>query len=253
MINKWLIALILVVALGASLFAGSQKQAQDPAVVQQLTAQYRLTNVQRGGQIGAVGSILVLQKDGLVMYNVTNPLPPTSHYKNGRISKAALGGFGKDLLNVMNTPGASAAIDQRIAAAGEKVMVSKIAMQKDGVVFTMYDGAGYYGELKFPFAKNVVPTADQLLITIGEALAVQPAEAPAAAGAVAAQTTVVPPATVPEQPPAATPTVSQGMTIDQVVAMMGQPARVADLGSKKIYSYPDMKITFVDGKVSDIQ
>jgi hypothetical protein len=132
-------------------------------------------------------------------------------------------------------------------------MVSKIDMRKDGVVFTMYDGAGYYGELKFPFAKNAAPTADQLLITIGEALAVQPAEAPAAAGAVAAQTTVVPPATVPEQPPAATPTVSQGMTIDQVIAMMGQPTRVADLGAKKIYSYPDMKITFVDGKVSDIQ
>jgi hypothetical protein len=40
------------------------------------------------------------------------------------------------------------------------------------------------------------------------------------------------------------------MTIDQVVAVLGQPARIANLGSKKIYMYPSQKVTFVDGKVA---
>ena len=51
----------------------------------------------------------------------------------------------------------------------------------------------------------------------------------------------------------ATQSVSLGMTIDQVVGMLGQPQVVGDLGAKKIYSYGNMKIIFTNGKVSDVQ
>jgi hypothetical protein len=44
-----------------------------------------------------------------------------------------------------------------------------------------------------------------------------------------------------------------GETIDQVTAALGQPEKTVDLGSKKIYVYKDMKITFKDGKVSDVE
>jgi hypothetical protein len=44
-----------------------------------------------------------------------------------------------------------------------------------------------------------------------------------------------------------------GQSIDEVVAAMGQPVRIVDLTSKKIYVYKDMKITFKAGKVSDVQ
>jgi hypothetical protein len=57
-------------------------------------------------------------------------------------------------------------------------------------------------------------------------------------------------------PPAPQPEPVQiglGQTTDQVVANLGQPDKVVDLGSKKIYIYKDLKITFVDGKVSDVQ
>jgi len=40
------------------------------------------------------------------------------------------------------------------------------------------------------------------------------------------------------------------MTIDQVVAVLGQPAKIANLGSKKIYMYPSQKVIFIDGKVA---
>ena len=51
----------------------------------------------------------------------------------------------------------------------------------------------------------------------------------------------------------ATPTLTLGLTIDEVKAIQGEPQKIVDLGSKKIYVYKDLKITFSDGKVSDIQ
>ena len=57
----------------------------------------------------------------------------------------------------------------------------------------------------------------------------------------------------PAAPAAAPVTVSQGQTVDQVTAALGQPKSVVNLGTKKIYVYQDMKVTFKDGKVSDVQ
>jgi len=55
-------------------------------------------------------------------------------------------------------------------------------------------------------------------------------------------------------PPVAAPqSVKLGMTIDQVVQILGRPQVVGDLGSKKLYSYGNMKVVFIDGKVTDIQ
>jgi hypothetical protein len=51
-------------------------------------------------------------------------------------------------------------------------------------------------------------------------------------------------------PPA---TVSLGQSIDQVTAILGQPAQVVDLGAKKIYVYPSLKITFNNGQVADVE
>ena len=51
-------------------------------------------------------------------------------------------------------------------------------------------------------------------------------------------------------PPA---TIALGQTFAEVEAVNGKPDKVVDLGAKKIYVYKDMKITFTDGKVSDVQ
>lgn len=54
--------------------------------------------------------------------------------------------------------------------------------------------------------------------------------------------------------PAAPPVeISLGQTAEQVTAALGQPKSMVDLGAKKIYVYKDMKITFNDGKVTDVQ
>jgi hypothetical protein len=42
-------------------------------------------------------------------------------------------------------------------------------------------------------------------------------------------------------------------TPDEVTAILGQPKRVVNLGAKEICAYADMKIIFVNGKVSDVE
>lgn len=49
------------------------------------------------------------------------------------------------------------------------------------------------------------------------------------------------------------PTVTLGQSIDQVTAILGPPAQVMDLGAKKIYVYPNLKVTFNNGQVADVE
>jgi hypothetical protein len=38
-----------------------------------------------------------------------------------------------------------------------------------------------------------------------------------------------------------------------VKAALGQPDKIVNLGAKQIYVYKDIKVTFINGKVSDVQ
>jgi hypothetical protein len=51
----------------------------------------------------------------------------------------------------------------------------------------------------------------------------------------------------------APPVLILGMSMDEVRALQGDPRTIVDLGEKKIYVYQDLKITFLNGKVTDIQ
>ena len=47
--------------------------------------------------------------------------------------------------------------------------------------------------------------------------------------------------------------IEKGQTPDQVKAAIGVPDKIINLGTKQIYVYKDIKVTFVNGKVSDVQ
>ncbi len=53
--------------------------------------------------------------------------------------------------------------------------------------------------------------------------------------------------------PAAPARIALGQSIDSVALTLGEPQKVVDLGAKQIYVYPDLKVTFTDGKVTDVQ
>lgn len=59
----------------------------------------------------------------------------------------------------------------------------------------------------------------------------------------------------PPPPPTDTPppTIAIGQTMDQVTAAFGAPLKVARLGAKVVFYYKDMKVTFTNGKVTDVE
>ena len=56
-----------------------------------------------------------------------------------------------------------------------------------------------------------------------------------------------------QAPPAEPVQIEKGQTPEQVKAALGQPDKIVNLGAKLIYVYKDIKVTFVNGKVSDVQ
>jgi len=184
-------------------------------------------------------------------------------------------------------PGASQVSipDTRPFTNGEKLYVTKIAVT-DSVTLTLASApvkdVTYKAEVRFAIPKGTSPDfaqADQQIAEVfsitapdnsqGAQQAAQPAAAaPPAAASNPALAPIPPPPPPPQDPalapiappappsdaPAAPPqTLGLGMTIDQVVAILGQPPKMATAGTKQIYSYKDLKVTFVDGKVTDIQ
>jgi hypothetical protein len=249
------VALLLAVAAPSMYCQGQKAELQ-----KSLSSQFALTQpTQDKSDIATAGAVLVLHKNNLLMYAISNPIPPQSTYKKGKITRNAFGkGFLSDLGNSMATPGASAAIVQRTFVNGEKFWVTNLDVRDDGVIFRFFsdpiNDVRYFGELKFPFPKGQTPPADELMNTIAEVLTVEPSDSPVA-GAATPETPpppIPPPPPPPDTPPPPPKTVALGQTKDQVVATFGQPKKAAAVGAKEIYYYPDMKVTFVNGKVTDV-
>ena len=115
------------------------------------------------------------------------------------------------------------------------------------------------GKLKIGFPKKSIPSADNFLKTIAEVLAVQPDE-PAAENApqenrscTRSLAPIAPPAPPADVPPAPPKTISVGQTKDEVVAIFGQPQKVVKLQTKEMLYYPDMKVTLVKSKVTNVE
>jgi hypothetical protein len=261
----------IVHGAAALLLAGlaplAQSQDQKAQTQKTLISQFALTTTTKDkGDIATAGAVLVLHKSNLLMYATSNPIPPQSTYKKGKITRNAFGrGFLSDLGNSMANPGSSAAIVQRTFVTDEKFWVTNIDVKDDGVIFRFFsdpiNDVRYFGELKFPFAKGQVPPADEMLNTIAEVLTVDLGDNSQGGGAQSQTFTAGaagPPPIAPPPPPSDTPppppkTITLGQTKDQVVAAFGQPQKVATVGSKEIDYYPDMKVTLVNGKVTDVE
>lgn len=264
-------AVLLVTAFGIPCFAqDAQPAAAAPpqSLQQQLVAQYALTKTTDDKtDIVTAGAILILQKDGLLMYSTTSAAPPQNTYKDGKLSQGAYGvhdkvqRFGSLIGHPSPHP-----VQTRTFVTGEKFWVTNIQVQPDGVVFTLFTDAiqdiRYYSTLKFMYPKGAAPPPDQMLNTVGEVLKVQPDE-PAQQADQGNQQQAAPdanqqqppaadqPPAAPAAPPAPPATVQLGQTTDEVIAILGQPDKIINLGQKQIYVYKDLKVTFIKGKVTD--
>jgi hypothetical protein len=145
-----------------------------------------------------------------------------------------------------------------------KAAILEILEAENLIAEVLGTGAGDGGgSTATPASSQPVVTAPATAAyTVPPVAAPAPVSAPAPAPARAARIASPRPATAdtplpdiappppPDEPVAASPTISLGMTTDQVVAVLGQPGRMVALGSKKIYIYPTQKVTFIDGKVA---
>src|ERR1700678_95232 len=208
-----------------------------------------------GGMREALVADYPLTKVGVVMFKtdynrITQP---------GVILAVRLPGIFADVANtqdaIVNTNFANGQVSQATGFAAafgsntghsrtlnpnEKVYVTDVLVKRDAVqlelltveVTTLADGQGtrYRAELNVKIPGLDTMTPDDVKKSIETVVA-----DPAAVSAVQSKT------------------VKLGMSPDEVKQSLGNPAKIVDLGAKRVFIYKDMKIILIDGKVSDVQ
>jgi hypothetical protein len=278
--------------MAAAFTIGIQAQGDPATLIQaKLVSQVKITKPTADhSDIVTAGDVVVLHKDGLMMCSSASSYAFSNTYSAGTLAanynnraKDAAKSFLKGHLPFGGGGSVSDAANNGCASrkfvSGEKFWITAVAVQKDGILVSTFsdpypDAQGnqvrYYGEIKFPFQKGSVPSPDDFVKTFSELITVQPADdsgdkggqtdqggqaaqasaAPASAPAPAPMAAIAPPPPPADAPP---PTIAIGQTKDQVTAGFGQPVRIAKLGAKEIYYYKDMKVTFTNGKVTNVE
>jgi hypothetical protein len=282
----WMFNAILGLLVCVSSTALAEDQGTKPSIEKKLTSEYALTKTTDDKtDIVTAGAVLVLQKDKLYMAPTdATGNPCQNNYKDGKLSQSGackvnetfrkIPGFGHVI------PGQDKAIVTRAFVTGEKFWLTKIdvhdAGKDKGIYLEFFTDAindvRYKGTLMIQV--KALPSPEDALKLVAEVITVAPSEeakddkekpakqggqqgaaAPAAAPPAAEATPppVEAPPPVIEAPPPPPAEVSLGQTPDEVVAALGQPTKKAKVGTKEIYFYKDLKVTFLNGKVKDIQ
>lgn len=277
--NRRTLHLLAIVLVLLSIIAPSWLTviAQNASLDDQLRAQYQLVKMSKDSNGQAVtqqGTVLKVLKGGIPS------VPPDGSpcrvtYANGSLGKpGASCNLKRDLLRGggvpwpggMHWPGGpkSSASESRDLSTGEKVYPAKIEVHPDkGQVILQIvecdscNGAtqpsSYKAEVVFQFAAGSLDggSVNQVVDTINQVLAFdENSDTSQQAGANSSQSAQNAPV---DQASAQPQTIHLGQSIDEVVAVFGQPEKILSLGDKQIYVYKDVKITFVNSKVSDMQ
>ena len=282
----WMFNAILGLLVCVSSTALAEDQGTKASIEKKLTSEYALTKTTDDKtDIVTAGAVLVLQKDKLYMAPTdATGNPCQNNYKDGKLSQSGackvnetfrkIPGFGHVI------PGQDKAIVTRAFVTGEKFWLTKIdvhdAGKDKGIYLEFFTDAindvRYKGTLMIQV--KALPSPEDALKLVAEVITVAPSEEakddkekPAKQGGQqgAAAPAAAPPAAEPAPPPVEAPPpvieapppppaeVSLGQTPDEVVAALGQPTKKAKVGTKEIYFYKDLKVTFLNGKVKDIQ
>jgi hypothetical protein len=278
---------ITILALtGAGLFSCSIAAAQGaPAsLAEQLQAQYKMVKMgsdSNGSTILEEGTLLAVKKGGVLGVPSGSMMACPAKYENGNLKPPGMlctKGREKGVSSLFShLPGAVAnnasdanknSSDTRFFKVGDKVYPSSVAVnvknEKISIQVVSCDSCNkvdpptyYKSEVDFQFAKGYLETADVSKVedTIAEVLAIDTdtdAQQDQGGQAAQGQDQAAAPAAAPA-PPAEPQNIQLGQTPEQVKATLGPPDKTVDLGAKKIWVYKDLKVTFVKGKVTDVQ
>jgi hypothetical protein len=247
--------------------AATAQNAAPPSLKEQLEAQYKLSKVHGDGTVDA-GTVIVVQQAGIKGEPQNDLALATAVFKDGVLhAPSKKSSFGASLLQASTRPGSDTSGKEfRAFPIGDKVYVTKLDVnqKKDSITFIVVEcGAcsgtdqtsAYKAAVSFQLAKGSLanPNVTDIEDTIAKVFAIDNS----AQGDQAQQAPAQPEQpTAQQQAPAEAPSPAQiqlGQSIEDVVTALGQPEKIVDLGAKKIYVYKDLKITFTNGKVSDVQ
>jgi hypothetical protein len=230
--TKMMLACTTVLALTS----GVSAMANDhDALKTALETKYQLTKtgIDRV-RITQPGTVFILQKDGISGDLSSDATFLNNKVKDGQIAQA--GGFMAAMQDKKTS---------RNLKVGDRVYLFRLDIKDDQVWFFVitadtYDVSvrgstmqtRYKSQLSFELGKEFMATATPEAVEK------------------AIETVVIPES---EVKAASTKSVDLGQTPTQVEDAMGRPDKIVHLGAKMIYVYKDMKIVFVDGKVSDVQ
>jgi len=254
--------------------------AQAPTLQEQLVAQYKLVKMgsdSSGPAVVEAGTILAIQKGGIlgVPYSDTSVLNTkyqdgTVHSPNSVLSKGI--GLGMKRFGKEQTT--------HLFQVGDKVYPSRIEVNaaKDTVALGIVacdscnntDPKTFYkATVIFQFSKGKLEkaSAGEIEDTIGQLLAIKDDSQEQSQGGQqqgsqdqgqqaqqGGQDQGQPAQPQQAQQQQAEPqTIEKGQTTDQVQAALGKPDKIVNLGTKQLYIYKDLKVTFINGKVSDVQ
>jgi hypothetical protein len=264
-----MVCVTILLALNAS--------AQAVSLQEQLAAQYKLVKMgsdTSGYSVVDKGTLLEIKKGGILGVPYGDSNVPSSKYENGTVKgprglalmgrKSLMGKFGKEQTT-------------HLFASGDKVYPMKIDVNvaKDTVTLGIVacdtcnktDPPTYNkAQVVFEFPKGSLASAGAGGVedTIGQLLAIsddsqqdqaqqgQQDQGGQAAQGGGNQSAAQPAQQQPEQQ-ADPQTIEKGQTTDQVQTALGKPDKVVNLGTKQIWVYKDLKVTFLNGKVSDVQ
>lgn len=222
---------------------------------QQLESRYALTRLTADNtDIVSMGSVLILQKTGFSAVVAASSNPPAYNiYKDGQIGTGAalpVRRFGR-LPGTGYLPGGGMAGNAATSAAatrdfvnGEKLYITGITLDraKDSIVFELisdtYGDAGRYrASLRFELPKGSLASQDlaQIQPVIDQVFKTAPGSDQNAVA-----------------PAGPSKSVEVGQTKEQIISLLGPPKAIVRAGTRELYLYPDFKITFVNGKVTDV-
>jgi hypothetical protein len=257
---RWSVVTIFVVIAASAAYLSAAPDGN--SLQEALTAKFNV------GPAGPVDNppldptnLLIVRRPEIVAVPYGSGAIPESrwNYKDGSLHAPGFGSrLGSSLLGNQMTGQLP-----RQLAVGEKAYLVRweLNLKADKISFILFqcDGCNglaepsmYRAGVVFQFPKTYLATADasQVEGIIGNVLTVLHS-APARAQ--------LPPAGSPQGLETQVPTAQEsvniqlGQTPDQVISMLGQPERKAAVGPKEIYFYKDMKITFQNGTVWDVQ
>ncbi len=267
---------ILIIAVAVAVFTPTLVNAQVP-LDEQLKAQYNMVKMgqdSNGAAVIEAGTILNVKKGGILSVPYGDQ-PVATRYQDGTVhSPNALGMKARgSLLGKIGKQQTT-----QFFQVGNKVYPSKILVNadKDQVVMSIVacDSCNntspttfYKADVVFQFGKGALATlgAPQVEDAIAGLLAIDEGgdqgggqqagngngngndqgnnQGNNQGGGQAQQ----------QAPPPEPAQIEKGQTPDQVKAAIGVPDKIVNLGTKQIYVYKDIKVTFVNGKVSDVQ